>query len=109
MAVDRDRIEAAGIGEARRGLDDLLARVGFPQPVGGGLFEFAQQQADGVVPFGERDLDRAELRQTVAMVFQETFLFSATVADNIAYGRPKASREEIVGAATAARDAFGRP
>jgi ATP-binding cassette, subfamily B, bacterial len=42
-----------------------------------------------------------ELRQAVAMVTQENFLFSGSVADNIALGRPDARREEIRAAATA--------
>ena len=36
------------------------------------------------------------------MIFQETVLFSATVAENIAYGRPDATQERIVAAAKAA-------
>jgi ATP-binding cassette subfamily B protein len=44
----------------------------------------------------------ARLRQTIGTVPQETFLFSATVAENIAYGRPRATREEIGRAAEAA-------
>lgn len=48
-----------------------------------------------------RDLGDAELRRLVAMVTQESFLFSGTVADNIALGRPDAVRDEIVGAADA--------
>ena len=49
-------------------------------------------------------LDRlpdADLRRAVVMVTQESFLFSGTVADNIAFGRPGASRAEVVDAATA--------
>ncbi len=42
------------------------------------------------------------LRQQVAIVLQEPFLFPLTVAENIAYGRPEATREEIVAAAVAA-------
>jgi ATP-binding cassette subfamily B protein len=42
-----------------------------------------------------------ELRQAVAMVTQENFLFSGSVADNIALGRPGASRSEIEAAAAA--------
>jgi ATP-binding cassette subfamily B protein len=42
-----------------------------------------------------RDLDPAELRRQVAFVDDSPFLFSATVAENIAYGRPDATREEI--------------
>jgi ATP-binding cassette subfamily B protein len=49
-----------------------------------------------------RALKLEQLRRTVSVVFQETFLFSATVAENIAYGRPSATREEIEAAARAA-------
>lgn len=50
-----------------------------------------------------RDLSLTELRRSVGIVFQETFLFSASVAENIAYGRPDATRAEIEAAATAAQ------
>ena len=43
----------------------------------------------------------ADLRRAVVMVTQESFLFSGTVADNIAFGRPGADRAEIEGAARA--------
>ncbi|MEW2464443.1 ABC transporter ATP-binding protein [Streptomyces sp. NPDC046994] len=48
-----------------------------------------------------RDLGPAELRRGVMMVTQEAFLFSGTVAENIAIGRPDAPREEIEQAAKA--------
>ncbi|MGW8379626.1 ABC transporter ATP-binding protein [Streptomyces sp. ODS28] len=48
-----------------------------------------------------RDLDSATLRREVVMVTQEAFLFSGTVAENIAVGRPDASRTEIERAARA--------
>lgn len=48
-----------------------------------------------------RDIPDAVLRRHIAMVTQESFLFSGTVADNIALGRPDASREEVVAAADA--------
>ncbi|GAA3891498.1 ABC transporter ATP-binding protein [Streptomyces sp. NPDC002387] len=48
-----------------------------------------------------RDLGLAELRRGVVMVTQEAFLFSGTVAENIAIGRPDATREEIEQAAKA--------
>jgi ATP-binding cassette subfamily B protein len=48
-----------------------------------------------------RDVADAELRSAVAMITQESFLFSGSVADNIALGRPGASRAEIVAAAEA--------
>lgn len=48
-----------------------------------------------------RDLPVPELRRGVVMVTQEAFLFSGTVAENIAIGRPEASRAEIEQAAKA--------
>lgn len=50
-----------------------------------------------------QDLDAASLRRSIGVVFQETFLFSASLAENIAFGRPDAPREEIERAARAAR------
>lgn len=49
-----------------------------------------------------RDLDVNDLRSHIGMVLQQSLLFSATVAENIAYGRPDATHEEIVAAAKAA-------
>ncbi|MGV9872563.1 ABC transporter ATP-binding protein [Streptomyces cellulosae] len=46
-----------------------------------------------------RDLTGRHLRREVVMVTQEAFLFSGTVAENIAIGRPEATREEIEQAA----------
>jgi len=43
------------------------------------------------------------LRSHIGIVLQETFLFSTTIRENIAYGRPRATDEEIVAAARAAR------
>lgn len=51
-------------------------------------------------------LSRAGLRRAFGMVLQDTWLFSGTVAANIAYGKPDASRAEIVTAARAARADF---
>ncbi len=48
-----------------------------------------------------RDLSTTDLRRAVVMVTQEAFLFSGSVADNIALGRPEASRLEIEAAAAA--------
>lgn len=48
-------------------------------------------------------INRDKLRRTIGMVLQESWLFSGTVAENIAYGKPEATREEIVRAAKAAR------
>lgn len=46
------------------------------------------------------------LRSNFGMVLQDTWLFEGTIAENIAYGRPDASREEIIAAAKAARADF---
>lgn len=50
-----------------------------------------------------RDLQLESLRSHVGIVFDEPFLFSESLADNIAYGCPDATREEIIAAATAAQ------
>jgi ATP-binding cassette subfamily B multidrug efflux pump len=50
-----------------------------------------------------RELDLEQLRARIGMVLQETTLFSGTVRENIAYGRPDASLEEVITAATAAQ------
>ncbi|MGO8871001.1 MAG: ABC transporter ATP-binding protein [Acidimicrobiales bacterium] len=49
-----------------------------------------------------RDVTLASLRANVGVVLDEPFLFSASVRDNIAYGRPTATLEEVVAAAKAA-------
>ena len=46
-------------------------------------------------------MSRADLRTQTGMVLQDTWLFEGTIAENIAYGRPDASREEILAAARA--------
>ncbi len=71
-------------GSGKSTLVHLIPR--FYDPTSGRL------RIDGV---DVRDLDLGELRRSVSMIFQETFLFSASVADNIAYGKPGASPEEI--------------
>jgi ATP-binding cassette subfamily B protein len=81
-------VGATGAGKST--LARLAAR--FYDPTGGTL------RLDGV------PLDRlsdADLRRAVVMVTQESFLFSGSVADNIAFGRPGARRAEIEGAARA--------
>ena len=52
------------------------------------------------------DMTRKALRQNFGMVLQDTWLFGGTIAENIAYGRPEATREEIVAAAKAAKVDF---
>ena len=54
-----------------------------------------------------RSVDLVSLRRAIATVNDDPFLFSATVHDNISYGRPDATREEVRAAARAAQaDAF---
>ncbi len=49
-----------------------------------------------------RSVPVAEFRKHIGLVLQEPFLFFGTIAENIAYGKPDASRAEIIGAARAA-------
>ncbi len=77
-------------GAGKSTLAKLLAR--FYDPAEGRVL------LDGV---DLRDLSTAELRRGVVMVTQEAFLFSGTVAENIAIGRPDATRDEIERAAKA--------
>ena len=53
-----------------------------------------------------RDLTRAELRRQFGMVLQDAWLFEGTIAENIAYGKPGATREEVEAAARAAHVDF---
>lgn len=46
-------------------------------------------------------IHRDKLRKSIGMVLQDSWLFSGTIAENIAYGKPGASREEIIEAAKA--------
>lgn len=50
-----------------------------------------------------RQWDRAALREEFAMVLQDTWLFNGTIRENIRYGRPDATDEEVEAAARAAR------
>ena len=81
-------VGATGAGKTT--LARLAARFYDPQE--------GQVRLDGV------PLDRladADLRRAVVMVTQESFLFSGSVADNIAFGRPEATRAEVEAAARA--------
>jgi ATP-binding cassette subfamily B protein len=62
--------------------------------------------SEGSILVDGTDLRRfgvTDYRRHIGLVLQEPFLFFGTIAENIAYGRPDASREEIVAAARAAR------
>jgi ATP-binding cassette, subfamily B, bacterial len=49
-----------------------------------------------------RSVPVAEFRSHIGLVLQEPFLFFGTIADNIAYGKPNATRQEVIAAARAA-------
>src|SRR3984885_11343918 len=92
---------------------ETVAIVG---PSGAGkstLFQLALRfydPASGVVTLDGVDVSNlhpADLRAEIALVPQDAFIFGATVADNIAYGAPGATREAVVAAAQqAAADGF---
>ena len=77
-------------GAGKTTLARLLAR--FYDPLSGDV------RIDGI-PL--RELAESDLRRAVAMVTQESFMFSGSVADNIAFGRPDAGRGEIEAAGRA--------
>jgi ATP-binding cassette subfamily B protein len=77
-------------GAGKSTLAKLIAR--FYDPTRGSI------RLDGV---DLRDLHPKDLRRAIVMVTQEAYLFSGTVADNIALGKPDATREEIERAARA--------
>lgn len=79
-------------GAGKTTLLDLICR--FRDPTEGAI------RVDGV---DLREMAVVDYRRHIGIVLQEPFLFYGTIADNIAYGRPEATRDEIVAAARAAR------
>lgn len=78
-------------GSGKTTLIKLLMR--FYDPTGGDILLDGHRLADLPVP---------DLRRAVGLVSQDVFLFHGTVRENIAYGRPDAPLEAIIGAATSA-------
>ncbi|HVS03970.1 MAG TPA: ABC transporter ATP-binding protein [Thermoanaerobaculia bacterium] len=83
-------------------------RVGIVGPTGAGksslisLVPRFYEATEGVVRIDGhdvRDLTLESLRRQISLVFQEPILFADTISENISYGRPEASREEVVEAA----------
>ncbi len=68
------------------------------------LMRFYDVNSGAVLVDGKdiRTLTRASLRKAFTMVLQDTWLFHGTIFDNIAYGKPDATMEEVVAAAKAA-------
>lgn len=68
------------------------------------LMRFYDVQGGAVYVDGQdiRSLTRSSLRKAYTMVLQDTWLFHGTIFDNIAYGKPGATMEEVVAAAKAA-------
>lgn len=79
-------------GSGKSTVTNLIPR--FYDPVAGRVL------VDG---YDVREVELASLRRQMGTVLQDPLLFSATIAENIAYGRPDASEDEIVAAARAAR------
>jgi len=69
------------------------------------LYRFYDVQGGRITIGGQdiRQLTQSSLRQAIGIVPQDTVLFNDTIEYNIAYGRPGATREEVVAAAKAAR------
>ncbi len=82
-------VGATGVGKTT--ITELIAR--FYEPDSGRIL------IDG---HDIKDVTLSSLRQNISMVLQDTFLFNGTIAENIAYARPEATREEIKEAAKAA-------
>ncbi len=67
------------------------------------LLRFYDADSGSILLSGKdtKEITRSSLRSMFGMVLQDTWLFTGTVAENIAYGKPEASREEIITAAKA--------
>ncbi|MDE5991865.1 MAG: ABC transporter ATP-binding protein/permease, partial [Oscillospiraceae bacterium] len=65
------------------------------------LMRFYDVREGGIEVGGEdiRDMRRSELRAMYGMVLQDTWIYTGTIRENIAYGKPDATEEEIVAAA----------
>jgi ATP-binding cassette subfamily B protein len=90
----------------------LVGRTGSGKSTVARLLARFYDVSDGAVFVDDhdvRDLTLTSLRANIGVVLDEPFLFSLSIRDNIAYGRPDASTEEIVAAAQAAgADGFVR-
>ena len=83
-------------GAGKTTIAKLMARFYDPTPAEG--TDGGRVTLDGI---DLRDLGDDDLRRAVVMVTQENFMFDGTIADNIAFGKPSASRADIEAAARA--------
>ena len=86
-------------GAGKTTLVNLVMRF-YDVDEGGILLDTAAGLPDGGLD--TRRMTRDDLRARTGMVLQDTWLFAGTIRENIAYGRPEASEEELVAAASAA-------
>jgi ATP-binding cassette subfamily B protein len=121
LTLSTARVEFSHVGFAYREGEPVLRDISFIAepgqvtalvgPSGGGkstilnlIIRFYQAQGGAITIDGQdiATVSRRSLRQQIAFVGQDTFLFRASVRDNIAFGRPGASEAEIIAAAKAA-------
>ncbi len=121
LAVARGRIEFRKVAFGYRSSEPILRDISFVAepgqttalvgPSGGGkstimnLIERFYDPQGGIILIDDQDItrfSRRSLRDAIAYVSQDVFLFSGTVRDNIAMGRPGAGEAEIIAAAKAA-------
>ncbi len=94
MSIEKGECVAL-VGESGRGKSTVLKLLlGFYEPKAGRI------SIDGK-GYGEYTL--ADIRQKISYVPQEPYLYNVSIAQNIAYGRPNATKEEIINAAKAAQ------
>ena len=116
-AIELERVTFTYPGQARPALIDFSARIEPGQlvalvgPSGAGkttlttlIPRFYDPQAGRVLLDGHdvRELTLESLRRHIGIVFQDTFLFHASIRENLLYARPEASDEEMIAAAQAA-------
>ena len=84
------------------GVDDLLTQQEKRPGVAADKVKVAVLQIICVSGTDIRDISRISLRRSYGMVLQDTWLKSGTIYENIAYGRPDATKEQVIEAAKAA-------